>query len=61
MADIPFLSLTRQKKGTYRPSIWETFPVKDKLGNVVEGITQGLFGLIREYNSATQKTLTKKQ
>lgn len=40
-------------------NLGKTFPVKDKNGNVVEGITQGLFGLLREYDSATQKTLTK--
>ena len=40
-------------------NLGKTFPVKDKSGNVVEGITQGLFGLLREYDSATQKTLTK--
>ncbi|CAM3436490.1 hypothetical protein [Helicobacter labetoulli] len=40
-------------------NLGKTFPVKDKSGNVVEGITQGLFGLIREYDSATQKNITK--
>lgn len=40
-------------------NLGKTFPVKDKQGNVVEGITQGLFGLLREYDVATQKTLTK--
>lgn len=40
-------------------NLGKTFPVKDKQGNVVEGITQGLFGLLREWDSATQKTITK--
>ncbi len=40
-------------------NLGKTFPAKDKSGNIVEGITQGLFGLLREYDSATQKTLTK--
>ena len=28
-------------------NLGKTFPVKDKNGNTVEGITQGLFGLLR--------------
>lgn len=38
--------------------VGRTFPVKDKGGSIVEGLTQGLFGLIKEYDATTQKSLT---
>lgn len=35
----------------------KTFPVKDKNGNVVEGLTQGRLGLLREFNKEANKEL----
>ena len=38
--------------------IGKTFPVKNKAGEVVEGLTQGIFGLLKEWDAEKQKSLT---
>lgn len=50
----------KDKDGSLKSfTLGKLFPVKDKNGNVVEGLAKGTFGLYREYDKVAKKEYTQ--